>query len=141
MLKSLLFYSLVAILSACQSIQQTRREMEIPEPHYRHGWEVFSGQKPTEVLISDEDSVRRGERVFSAKCTSCHGKNAKGDGPLAKGLEIKPANLTELPKIVSNTYILIQINEGRGNMPQWRDFLTSKEAVDVTNYIRSLNQE
>ena len=31
-------------------------------------------------------------------CAVCHGEDARGDGPLARVLTVKPANLTELSK-------------------------------------------
>ena len=37
-------------------------------------------------------SIVRGQAVFVANCTACHG--ADGNGPAAAGLRIKPANLT-----------------------------------------------
>jgi mono/diheme cytochrome c family protein len=36
--------------------------------------------------------------MFTNYCASCHGKDAKGDGPAAAALKQKPANLTQLAK-------------------------------------------
>jgi mono/diheme cytochrome c family protein len=35
-----------------------------------------------------------GSAVFKTYCTSCHGLSAKGDGPLADHLRIRPPDLT-----------------------------------------------
>ena len=43
-------------------------------------------------------SARSGKEMFQAYCASCHGADAKGDGPAAAALKSKPANLTELAK-------------------------------------------
>jgi len=39
-----------------------------------------------------------GKEMFMSYCASCHGKDAKGDGPAAAALKQAPANLTELAK-------------------------------------------
>jgi mono/diheme cytochrome c family protein len=40
----------------------------------------------------------KGPDLFRAHCAACHGSNAKGDGPLASALKVKPADLTVLAK-------------------------------------------
>ena len=37
-----------------------------------------------------------GRDIFSYFCISCHGRNGRGDGPVAAALKVKPANLTRL---------------------------------------------
>jgi putative copper export protein/mono/diheme cytochrome c family protein len=39
-------------------------------------------------------SIARGEALFGPNCAACHGPEGEGDGPLAAGLRIKPADLT-----------------------------------------------
>ena len=39
-----------------------------------------------------------GVDTFQAYCASCHGPNAKGDGPAAKALSKTPADLTMITK-------------------------------------------
>lgn len=39
-----------------------------------------------------------GKKEYESKCIACHGANAKGDGPQAKFLAKKPADLTQLAK-------------------------------------------
>ena len=41
------------------------------------------------------DAVARGAARFSQACTSCHGADARGDGPAAAALATKPINLAE----------------------------------------------
>lgn len=105
----------------------------------RHGWAIFTGQKPTASRSLDLDSVKRGQMVFINHCAGCHGSDGKGDGEIAKQFKIQPTNLRNLSKEKSNHYLVVQISNGKGNMPQWQDLLTTKQTWDVTSYIQSLN--
>ncbi len=40
-------------------------------------------------------SLARGAQVYREQCAGCHGALGRGDGPLARGLEPKPADLTD----------------------------------------------
>lgn len=46
-------------------------------------------------IPSQEPSLARGAAVYQQNCAGCHGTLGTGDGPLAKGLEPPPANLTD----------------------------------------------
>ena len=43
-------------------------------------------------------SPSSGKEMFVSYCASCHGKDAKGDGPASKALKQAPADLTMLAK-------------------------------------------
>jgi len=43
-------------------------------------------------------SPASGKQMFISYCASCHGKDAKGDGPAASALKQAPADLTTLAK-------------------------------------------
>lgn len=43
-------------------------------------------------------SPASGKEMFESYCASCHGKDAKGDGPAAGALKQAPANLTTLAR-------------------------------------------
>lgn len=38
----------------------------------------------------------RGPELYMAYCATCHGKDAKGDGPMAKSLKTPPPDLTRI---------------------------------------------
>jgi high-affinity iron transporter len=40
-------------------------------------------------------SLSRGAQIFQANCAACHGTLGRGDGPQARGLDPKPANLAD----------------------------------------------
>jgi mono/diheme cytochrome c family protein len=41
-------------------------------------------------------NAARGRAAFNLYCSSCHGKTAQGDGPVASTLKVAPADLTRL---------------------------------------------
>jgi cbb3-type cytochrome c oxidase subunit II len=65
---------------------------------------------------------KRGLRLYARNCASCHGAHGEGDGPGAKGLHPKPANLAQ------HEYTLDGVSDALWNgvdgtsMPAWRDF-------------------
>jgi mono/diheme cytochrome c family protein len=72
-----------------------------------------------------------GGRLFFTYCASCHGRHARGDGPLASSLRKPPPDLTHLTVRNGGTFPterVRQIVEGRGiaahgdrEMPVWGD--------------------
>ena len=64
----------------------------------------FAGAPPPKVVTipaapaSSPEAVERGAKVYvKGECAECHGKEARGDGPSAKDLAIKPPDLTRRP--------------------------------------------
>jgi mono/diheme cytochrome c family protein len=53
-----------------------------------------SAQETAEAVVSGND----GSALFKTYCAVCHGKEAKGDGPLAANLRVRPPDLTTLAK-------------------------------------------
>ena len=107
----------------------------------RHGWAFMTPPKLTYVGVNDKDSVARGKKLFAQHCLKCHGETGVGNGPLAKKMKIKPANLQNLTGDVTNTYLVVQINNGKGNMPRWQDIINQQQSYDLTNYIRTLKAD
>lgn len=56
---------------------------------------VAAPAQPTAEAIASGTS---GDAIFKTYCGSCHGKAAKGDGPLASALRYQPADLTLIAK-------------------------------------------
>ncbi len=92
-----------------------------------------------------------GERLFRMYCGSCHGKTAKGDGPLAKDLKAAPADLTKLSATNGGTFpfemVMKTIDNGRNvrghgtqDMPAWGSAFksTAESADDATRMMREL---
>jgi high-affinity iron transporter len=48
-----------------------------------------------DVIPGTTPSLSRGKVVYQANCAGCHGELGRGDGPLAPGLDPKPADLSD----------------------------------------------
>lgn len=83
-----------------------------------------------------------GSGLFINYCATCHGESATGDGPLAKMLRKRPANLTLLARSNGGVFspeMVARIIDGRkplsghggGDMPAWGDaFARSSDGAD-----------
>ncbi|MFQ5703213.1 MAG: c-type cytochrome [Gemmatimonadales bacterium] len=131
------------------------------------GWFVWlrvmpSGQTPTVVRVQhptqpdefaalenpfadltgeeQESVVREGIVLYQKNCRPCHGTNASGDGPLARGLRLRPVDFTDAGTIatVVESYPFWRIEKGglglpdmatpwHSAMPPWGDELKDED--------------
>jgi mono/diheme cytochrome c family protein len=77
-----------------------------------------------------------GSDVFKTYCASCHGPSAKGDGPLAATLRVRPPDLTLIAKRMGGTFHADKVRKiidgrdpvkghGGADMPIWGDAFKS----------------
>ena len=93
-----------------------------------------------------------GRRLYVSYCQLCHGTDGKGDGPLAKAMQIDVADLTTTVRSRSDT-ILTKIITGEGRqtitgrdrhnllseaMPEWKDVFTASQVKALIAYLRFL---
>lgn len=91
-----------------------------------------------------------GSAIFENYCAACHGRSARGDGPLADSLKARPADLTMIAKRNGGSFsadLVSRIIDGRnpvkghggGDMPIWGDaFAKSTDPMPVEEKIRRL---
>ncbi|MGA3092024.1 MAG: cytochrome c [Terriglobales bacterium] len=100
-----------------------------------------------------------GKEMFSSYCASCHGKDAKGDGPAAASLKVAPSDLTTLAKRNGGKYPadkVTSILRGQANlvphgdqeMPVWgpvfwkmsggREEVVQQRIANLNRYLESL---
>ena len=91
------------------------------------------------------DSVTRGEQIFLARCTGCHGRKADGKGPNSLDISPRPRNLRN--RAFVNTvgdhrlYESILYGVQGTAMPSWIDYgLTQNDVGDIINFIHSLHK-
>jgi len=81
-------------------------------------------QPETDRLI---DSIQ-GPALYTAYCAVCHGKDARGDGPMAKSLKVGPPDLTRLALR----------NGGKFPMDRVQKIIASQEAVPAGHGTREM---
>ena len=73
-----------------------------------------------------------GAGEYQVSCATCHGKGARGDGPVAAQLKVKPADLTQLASNNHGAFPFLKVFEtidgrtrvkghGTREMPVWGD--------------------
>lgn len=95
---------------------------------------VISGAQESKNTVKHEaapmTSPASGKEMFTSYCASCHGKDAKGNGPAANALKQLPADLTTLAKRNGGKYPTDKVNSilrgqtslmahGDQEMPVW----------------------
>ena len=104
----------------------------IPEP-YR------SAHNPLPVSA---ETLRRGAHVYSQNCAACHGARGFGDGPAARQLSPRPADLAWLSHshMVGDPYIYWTVAEGGqpvgSAMPAFKANLSQRDIWAVVTYVR-----
>jgi mono/diheme cytochrome c family protein len=85
-------------------------------------------QTPQEKQLLDSF---KGPELFKAYCATCHGKDAKGGGPMAVSLRIAPPDLTRIAIRNGGTFPFLQVQKiisgeqqppathGTREMPVW----------------------
>jgi mono/diheme cytochrome c family protein len=95
---------------------------------------------PQNPVAADEVSLQRGQTLYEANCTLCHGASGVGDGPIGVFLTVKPANLTG-PAVtgVPDGNLFVVVTYGvPGRMPPLAENLTPRDRWDVINWVRRL---
>ncbi len=59
---------------------------------------IAEAQSGTGLHLTPQGQLTSGGREFRTYCAQCHGRDAKGDGPVAPSLKTKPPDLTVLSK-------------------------------------------
>lgn len=111
-----------------------------------------AGSSTTQEAIS-RDAIAKGRVTYQRYCVSCHGREARGDGPLAKELRVPVPDLTTLAARAQGTYprervirIVSRGNEVRGHgtadMPAWGPAFNRTDGIEaaVDEAIRNLAQ-
>ena len=92
--------------------------------------------------LDKKTQINLGEMEYLSNCGSCHGRDAKGDGPIAAILTVKPSDLTMISKKFNGEFpkeLIYKIIDGRdiikahGNslMPVWGRRFTLMEYKDA----------
>jgi len=133
--------TLIAFLMSCQAVLPAQN----PETKVK-------------TVSAIPTSPASGKEMFNAYCASCHGVDAKGDGPAAGALKKQPADLTMLARNSGGKYPAMRVMStiqggtqtahGSKEMPVWGPVLLSvsnnrpstvaQRISNLTGYIESL---
>ena len=81
--------------------------------------------------------VASGEKVYKAKCASCHGPDGKGETAAGKATKARDLCSAEV-KAESDAAWTDIITKGKNKMPSYDKKVTDAEVKDVIAYMRSL---
>jgi len=108
----------------------------------KNGWTAppFSRElvNPIKNIV---EASKLGGKLYNQQCVTCHGKDAKGDGPTGVLLNPKPANLiSQKVQVQSDGEIFWKISNGSPPMPGFKNSLSNKQRWELVEYIRSLKK-
>jgi len=120
-------------------------------------------QEPRVINIpARHTSANSGKQMFEAYCAACHGKEGKGDGPVASALKVPPTNLTVLARQNNGKFPSMQVAKaitgeagisahGSKEMPIWGPVFMSMShqhesevhlrVANLAEYVKSLQQK
>jgi mono/diheme cytochrome c family protein len=75
--------------------------------------------------------------TYKAKCSACHGADAKGETPVGKKMGIKDLASPEVQKM-SDDELTAVIGDGKNKMPSYKKSLKPEQIKELVGYIRSL---
>jgi len=102
-----------------------------------HGW--MAPKEAAEIknpIVLDAESVRIGKEAYLDFCAACHGDNLEGLKAEEAGINIDTPNLKQRLKTHTDGDFFWKINEGRGEMPSFKDELSDEEKWQIIYYIR-----
>lgn len=103
-----------------------------------------SAQKQT------NEQAARGKKLFMSYCASCHGPDARGNGPVASSLKTQPPDLTKI-QLRSGKFPAEDIRKkisgegsvpvhGKKDMPVWGLIFSQPDIVNLVKYLESIQR-
>lgn len=95
---------------------------------------------------ADPMKTFEGRKLFQSLCFVCHGAEGKGDGPLTKRMDVRPADLTSGTTRARSDEELLAIIAGRDDhqpsrvMPRWGTLIRDTDMDAVLAYVRFLQR-
>lgn len=98
-----------------------------------------------DARAQDEPNALIGSHLYRSYCLVCHGTDGKNPGPVARNLDLKPADLSSERYQTQDVQDLASIiagyrkHDGAG-MPNWGMVLTRTDLLDVAAYISKITR-
>ena len=93
------------------------------------GLMLLSIGAPAQSQSHDAAEFEKGRQQFHRTCAQCHGRNMVSSG-------VTVYDLRKFPADQQDRFIAALVN-GKGNMPAFRDALTSEQIRSLWTYVRS----
>ncbi|MCC6349869.1 MAG: cytochrome c [Candidatus Eisenbacteria bacterium] len=112
------------------------------------GQDRWIGSAPydeTAPLIHDptpvtDESIVRGDTLFRAICSPCHGKTMMGDGTVVPFFMPPPDLLAQATRDRSDGFIYSYMRYGGVVMPSYGNALSAHDAWDILHYLRHMQK-
>jgi mono/diheme cytochrome c family protein len=140
-------YELNTFLDSGEGLKPPEGTVPLGDPYPDvAGMGIMEQEQLANPVRANLASLKNGEKLFQRYCSTCHGPEGKGDGPVAGppfgtgpfGLVLPVGGPASVAKIFSDGHIYTTMTLGRGRMPSYRRILP-EHRWDIVNYIRDLN--
>jgi len=133
----------IAAALGCQSSSKHEADPATFDPaqhNLRHGFTVFTGPERTILGVNDTDSIEKGRKLLTGIAPVAMGRVARR-WRVGQELNLKPANLAAIARNFPNHYLVIQINQGRGDMPVWQDLSLPEQVWNLSRLHSNLGRK
>ena len=111
---------------------------------------IIAVSKSVQVFAQSDEVVKAGKKIFDEKCWFCHGREGKGDGPVADYVVPRPRDFvtalfkfrtTESGYPPTDEDLIRTIKRGVPGtaMPTFKAFLNEEEIKQVIQYIKTFS--
>jgi mono/diheme cytochrome c family protein len=109
---------------------------------YARGWDEQARWDTVAFLWSlraPPERLELGRRLFATNCAACHGERGEGDGPGGTRQPKKPANFTDVRRMLAGSSGLYTAKIRRGGMgtgmPYWGSIFSEDELAALVDYL------
>lgn len=110
---------------------------------------AYADQAKTKIVIPvSKTSPTSGKQMFTSYCAPCHGVDARGNGPAAAALKMRPTDLTGICKKnhgrFPDTHIISVLEfgptpRGSAEMPAWGPILGKMNQANAQDKVLRIN--
>jgi cbb3-type cytochrome c oxidase subunit III len=108
---------------------------------------LFSALVPiADAYAQDEPNPLIGSHLYRSYCLVCHGTDGGNGGPVARNLNLDPADLASEPYQTTNVEDLATLigdyrRQEKSDMPNWGLVLSRADLLNIAAYISKITQE
>lgn len=104
----------------------------------KHGFVMKKESNASTAMYYDNKKAKKGKFLYENYCFSCHGQNARGDGPNSSHSPRKPADIISMIHKTPNFAFFIHASKFKDEMPGWENVFTDEEMEQLESYLKFL---